>query len=393
MKKIEEYKAVDRLYVPQWMTDRIQVANFDLVDHIKWMLLQDPRWSELFMVELKDVDHLKHNQQSLRNLLRTPFLMVAPTLPHIEDWRCFIDDTATTVHVHRLREKLPASDALAVYSIQQQNRTFVDLIMGVIHMSALSAPLLGITIELAQYLASVPAWKLRLALDRMGGLPLFRWRFNSPTFWFEFAGAGLTDESVAHYIMLTSPIKPGELPVGEGWSQLRLDRARNERYAAAMMAHGCRASTASALFRLNQNAMRQLYFEIHGASSNCGNRPTSLQWFVESPQHRLHATVYSWLYRSATAMGANAPESLIATNDIYGRLFGDRPPISADRGFTLTRAMLADSRLDIAPCRSCGTHYVVSNNDERIEMRQSFICPACEQQLGPRRRGPRRKVN
>ncbi|MBU6486217.1 MAG: hypothetical protein KGQ57_00140 [Burkholderiales bacterium] len=387
MKKKEDYKAVDRLYVPQWLTEQIQVANFDLVDHMKNMLVYDGRLNEVYRVERKEIEHLKQNQNSLRNLLNTPFLMVAPTLQTVEDWRCFVDDTSTTFNVDALRRSIPHLDNVSLYSTRHHNRLFLNLVTSVIHMSVLCAPLLGITTDLARYLASVPAYKLRLALDRMNGLPLFRWRFNSPTFWFEFTAQELTDETVAHQIMLTSPIKPGELSPGSSWSELRLDRSRNETYAAAMMAHGCRASTASALFRLNQNAMRQLYLEIHDRSSTMGNQPTSLPWFVENAQHRLHATVYVWLYRSAVNMQANPAEALIATNDIYARLFGGTPLISPDRGFNLTRSMVADTRLTIAPCRSCATHYVVSNNDTRIEMHSSFTCPACNLQLGPRKTG------
>jgi hypothetical protein len=388
-----EYRSVERLYIHDWLLDQIQVTNFELVDHMKLMLQQDGRFNEVLQVERKELEHLKHNQSSLRNLLRTPFLMVEPTLQTVEDWRCFIDDTSTTVTVDVLRRKTPELGSLGNFAIDNSNRHFLSLVTQVIHMSVLCAPLLGITNELAQYLASVPSWKLHFALGRMKGLPLFRWRFNSPTFWYEFAASSLTDETIAHQIMLTSPIRSGALPLVAGWSELRLERARNEIYAAAMMAHGLRASTASTLFRLNQNAMRILYMKIHGESSPCGNVPTSLPWFVETPHNRLHATTYIWLYRSAIAMGANAPEALIATNDIYDRLFGGKRLISADRGWNLTRSMAADTRLTVAPCRQCSTHYVVSNTDTKIEMHNRFACPACQQQLGPKKRPARKNAN
>jgi Flagellar transcriptional activator (FlhC) len=386
MKTQEDYKAIERLYVPQWLTDQVQVANFDLVDHMRWMLLTDGRLNEVYRVEQKEIDHLRQNERSLRNLLRTPFLMVAPTLETVEDWRCFIDQTPTTLAVDKLRRSMPPLGSLPLFSVQQYNRHFVDLVTSVLNMSVLCAPLLGITTELARYLISVPAYKMRFALREMDNLALFRWRFVSPTFWYEFTADTLTDEAVAHQIMLTSPIRPGELSPGMAWSELRLERARNETFAAAMMAHGCRASTASALFRLTQNEMRQLYVRIHGKSSTMGNSANSLPWFVKTPQHRLHATVYAWLYRSAIDMHANAAEALIATNDIYGRLFGGNQLISPDRGYNLTRSMVADSRLALAPCRSCSTHYVVSNNDTKIEMHNSFVCPSCAQRLGSRKK-------
>jgi hypothetical protein len=196
MKSKEDYKAIERLYVPQWLTDQIQVANFDLVDHMRWMLLTDGRLNEVYRVEQKEIDHLRQNERSLRNLLRTPFLMVAPTLETVEDWRCFIDQTPTTLAVDKLRRSMPPLGSLPLFSVQQYNRHFVDLVTSVLNMSVLCAPLLGVTTELARYLISVPAYKMRFALREMDNLPLFRWRFVSPTFWYEFT-AGSCEIHVA----------------------------------------------------------------------------------------------------------------------------------------------------------------------------------------------------
>jgi hypothetical protein len=68
-----EYRSVERLYIQDWLLDQIQVTNFELVDHMKLMLQQDGRFNEVFQVERKEIEHLKQNQASLRNLLRTPF--------------------------------------------------------------------------------------------------------------------------------------------------------------------------------------------------------------------------------------------------------------------------------------------------------------------------------
>ena len=390
MNNKESYRAIDRFYVPEWLTGQIQVANFTLVDHMKWLLKQDGRFNEVFNVERKEIEQLQLNQSSLRNLLRAPFLMVEPTLQTVEDWRCFVDNTATTVAVDVLRRKTPELDSLMAYAVNQQNSTFVSLVTQVLNVSVMGAPLLGISTEVAKYLMSVPHHKLHVAIGRMKELPLFRWRFNSPTFWWEFAGSTLTDETIAHQIMLTSASRVGELPYAAHWGDLRLGRLKNEAYASALMAYGLRASTASNLFGMNQHSMRIRYSEIHGKSSPCGNTATSLTWFVETPVHRLHATVYAWLYRSATAMGANPAEALIATNDVYDRLFGGNRVIMPDRGWNLIRSMAADARLTIAPCRTCSTHYVVSNNDTKIEMHSRFTCPACNQQLGAKKRAARR---
>lgn len=386
VKSADDYKAIEHLYIPRWKAEHVRAINYDLFDHIKQVLISNPAFNAIYRVEVKEIDHLRHNENSLRSLLGAPFLMLSPSLPTIEDWRCFVDATPTTRAVDELRRKMPpVRDALTTQAIQHHNRQFLDVIQSVANTSILSAPLLGMTPDLARYLGELPAYKLRTALEGIRDLPLFQWRFVSPAFWFEFTANDLSLEQVAHHIMCTTPFRAGELPHTANWAELRLGRETHEMYAAALMAHGCRASTAATLFRLPQSKTRQMYMAIHGKPSPCGNQPNSLQWFVEKPHQRLHSSVFIWLYRSALNMGANTPQALIAAADLYNQLFpSGRALLATDRGYNLTRAMAADARLSIAPCRGCQTHYIVSNNESKIEMRNSFSCPACSNTLVPR---------
>ncbi|WP_321936224.1 FlhC family transcriptional regulator [Paraburkholderia sp. J8-2] len=391
VKSVDDYKAIERLYLPRWIAERIRAVNYDLVDHIWDNLKAHAGFNAIYRVEVKEIDHLRRNKNSMGVLLAAPFLMLSPSLPTVEDWRCFVDATPTTRAVDELRRKMPTDHtALTKQSIQHANRQFVDVIQAVANTSILSAPLLGMTSDLARYLGEMPGYKLRAALQRISDLPLFQWRFTTPAFWFEFTANDLNHDQVAHHIMSTTPFRAGELPHTANWADLRLGRETHEMYAAALMAHGCRASTAATLFRLPQSRTRQMYMEIHGKPSPCGNLPNSLQWFVERPQQRVHSTVFIWLYRSALNMGANTPQALIAAADLYNYLFrSGRALLATDRGYNLTRAMAADARLSIAPCRECGTHYIVSNNESKIEMRNSFTCPACSDTLVGRVRTPK----
>ena len=88
-------------------------------------------------------------------------------------------------------------------------------------------------------------------------------------------------------------------------------------------------------------------------------------------------TLLVWLYRCALANEANIPEALIAANDIVAKLFGDDLVITADRANHLTRSMAMDSTPDMAPCRTCGTDYVLSNGEGKIELAKDFVCPGC----------------
>jgi hypothetical protein len=386
-KSADDYKAIPRLHLPRWIAQRILAVNYDLVEHIKQVLKWQPTFNEIYGVDVKEIDHLHHNEASLQSLLGAPFLMLAPSLTNIEDWRCFVDDTPTTRAVDELRNKMPAlRQPLTTQAIQHHNRQFLDLVQAVANMTVLSAPLLGMTPEVALYLGNLPSYKLRSALERIGDLPLFRWRFISPAFWFEFTANELNIDQIAHFIMATTPFRAGELPHAANWTELRLGRETHEMYAAALMAHGCRASTASTLFGLPQGKTRQMYMTIHGKRSPCGNQPNSVQWTVERHQHRLHSTVFIWLYRAALQMGANSPQALISAADLYNQLFGARALLATDRGLNLTRAMAADARLSVAPCRACGTHYIVSNNESKIELQHNFYCPACSNGLGTRAR-------
>lgn len=386
----EDYKALHRLHLPFWLGERIRMVNYDLVEHIRQVLVSSPAFGEIYGVDLESIEHLHRNEASLRSLLGTPFLMVSPSLPTVEDWRCFVDDTATTMAVDALRKSMPAERReITRQSIQHHNRHFLDVVQSVANLNVLAAPLLGMTPELLRYLGGLPAYKLRLALDRIRDLPLFRWRFRDEAFWFQFTAHDMNVEQVAHHIMSTTPFRAGDLPHTATWAGLRMGRETHEMYAAALMAHGGRASTAATLFGLPKSKTRQMYEAIHNRRSPCGNLPNSLQWFVDKPQHRLHSTVFIWLFSAALEANANTPQALIAAADLYANLFSEGAPalLTVDRACGLTRWMAAGTRLSLAPCRECRTPYIVSNNESKIEMHHSFVCPACNGSLLPRVRG------
>ncbi|MCX5544661.1 FlhC family transcriptional regulator [Paraburkholderia sp. CNPSo 3076] len=387
-KSADDYKALDQLYLPHWLAERICTVNYDLVEHILQLLPSNNGFSSIYGVDRESINHLHHNASSLRSLLGTPVLMLSPTLTSVEDWRCFVDDTPTTLAVDVLRNSMPPTrDGLTRLTIQHHNRQYLDIVQAVANMSVLAVPLLGMPPELVRYLGNLPSGKLRRALERIRDLPLFQWRFRSQAFWFEFTAHDLNVEQVAHHIMATTPFRAGDLPHSATWTDLRLGRETHETYAAALMAHGGRASTAATLFRLPQSKTRQMYQTIHGKRSPCGNLPNSLQWFVDKPGHRLHSTLFIWLFSAALEMNANTPQALIAACDLYSNLFKKGALLTADRACGLTRWMGAGTRLSIAPCRECQTHYIVSNNESKIEMHHSFICPACTGSLVPRVRG------
>ena len=382
----------NNLMLSAWLAEKIQRANFALTDFMHLALAGHRELETVFAVSLADMETFKQQIGPKATLMNMPFVSLAPVLENPRDWETFVDGAMFSQKVEQLTAEMPRVDTLTNRDIYHYNQSYVQLLKDVLHMSLVAVPLLGISTELAAYLRDLPMARLENAIGAIK-FPLFRWRFNDPNFWMEYGAGWLTEESVAHYLMSTSPLRASALPYKHAWTDLRIERTEKELFARLMMAQGCRASTATNLFSLNRTKARTAYKEIHGVSSPCGCNPTSLTWYVEQSVHRLQASVYVWLYRSALHNKGNIPQALIAANDIVARMFGKNLLITADRANHLTRSMALDSRLTIAACRGCSTDYVLSNGEEKIELSKDFSCPGCNYLLTPKSQVSRRKAH
>jgi len=392
VRKLDEYKAIESLYVPSWLEKIIHDTNFDIADTRNIALLSEPTLAKIFRLNSAQSRMLRSDRHALVSLLQTPFSMQTITLRTIADWDCLVDGTPTTRAVDELMQNVPNDMApLTKSSIDEANKRFMTVVTTILHLNILAAPLLGISPELATYLKSMTGHKLHSLMERAPGLPLFQFRFANSRFWEELADNSITAESIGHQLMMTSPaLEDFVLP--KNWGvQFRLPKNEADRYADAMMAYGCRAKKAADLLNLNTAQMRKRYLAIHGTPSTCGNQATSLPWFVETPKRRLQASFFAWLYRYALNSGVNVPQAIIATNDLYEKLFGATSLINQDRAILLIRSMSADNRLTMTGCRNCGTEYVLSNCDNRIEMQSQFVCPACLLKLDGRTRSTKKK--
>ncbi|WP_250491232.1 FlhC family transcriptional regulator [Caballeronia sp. INML2] len=374
----------------QYLAEKIQRTNFSLTAVIHKVLARYSGAEAFFGVSFDNMETFKAHAVPMAKLMNMPFLALSPALQDPRDWATFVDGIMFSTAVSKLSSAMPFVDDVTARDIFHYNCAYVSLLKDVLHQSVLAAPLLGISFELAEYLMGLPIGRLEAAI---GGIrfPLYRWRFDDDRFWRQYGADSLTEEAVAHYVMRTSNLKPSGLPFKNVWSDLRLDRARREIYARLMMTQGCRASTATNLFGVTSAITRSTYREIHGVSSPCGNSASSLTWYVERPVHRLQATMLVWLYRCALKNGANIPEALIASNDVLDKMFGSRLAVSADRANHLTRSMAIDSRLNVAPCRTCATEYILANDEGKIELAKDFVCPGCTGDLKPRLTEPKRK--
>jgi hypothetical protein len=390
-KEITGNAGPNNILLSAWLAEKIQRANFALTDFMQVALAGNRQMQNVFALSLKDMETFKQQIGPKATLMNMPFLALAPVLVDPRDWETFVDGAIFSPKVEKLTAEMPRVDQITNRDIFHYNHAYVQLLKDVLHMNLVAVPLLGISAKLATYLKSLPMARLENAVGAIR-FPLFKWRFDDPNFWMEYGAGWLTEESVAHYLMSTSPLSAAALPYKHAWTDLRLDRSEKEIFARMMMSQGCRASTATNLFNLNPTKARTTYKEIHGVSSPCGCNPSSLTWYVDQSVHRLQASVYVWLYRSGLHNDGNIPQALIAANDIMARMFGKNLLITADRANHLTRSMALDSRLTMASCRGCSTDYVLSNGEGKIELAKSFSCPGCNYLLTPRNQAGKRKV-
>ncbi len=377
--------------VPHWLIEKIQRTNYSLTDFMQIALSENAAMERVLAVSMPDMMTFRKHASPMAAIMNMPFVALAPVLEDARDWKSIVEGLTHSAKVDQLGFAMPLIDRVTANDIFHYNKDYVQLLKDVMHMSLLAVPLLGLSFELAAYLASVPIGQLETAIAKIK-FPLFRWRFSDKNFWQEYSANFLTEESVGHYLMQTSPVRSGDLPYQTVWTSLRIDRVTKEVYARAMMKQGCRSSTASNLFDIHPTKTRLIYKEYHGVKSPSGNNPTSLTWYVDQPVRRVQASMYTWLYRSVLRSGGNVPEALIATNDLMAKTFGKNLLISADRGNHLTRRMARDSLLRTGPCRSCGTHYILANGEDKIELEHKFTCPGCQLTLTTKFQAAKRKV-
>src|SRR5260370_153883 len=204
-----------------------------LTDFMSVTLYAHPSASSAFQLTREDLDHSRSNEQSLPILMNKPFLVLAPSLTKPDDWRCLVENKVRTAAVSTLQSAMPEMGPVTRAHLFHHNRQYFQLLKDVVAMSVLAAPILGISIELAEYLRTTSIEKLEMAVHDIE-FPLFRWRFSARRFWLDFAAGWISDESAAHYLMQASPMRAAALPFKNVWTTLRLKRSQNDAFAYAM---------------------------------------------------------------------------------------------------------------------------------------------------------------
>lgn len=362
----------ERFLHPAWVLDRIMSANLRLSMAMVSTLAVKPEFEPVFGAKKDDLQKLRDDAEHSSAVLCSPFLVFSPTLETPADWACFTDGSTSTLAYDRLAAATPLLSPLDKMLLEQSNRTYVGALYDVLNMSLLAAPMLGISIELAEYLRTLPQHRVELAISSRA-VPLFKWRLPNSLFWAEAGGSRFSREIIAHYLMEHCPVRTDKLPHSGAWGSLRIGRALSEAYAEAFVRFRCRAKGVASLFSMSVNTVRQMYIRINGESSPPGHSPTSSAWYLDSAGRRLQSTFYLWLFRTAIATDASIPEAFISAVDISRHMFGDDTKLSPDRAFHLSRSMATAHELTVRACRTCSTSYLASAG----ELAHAALCPSC----------------
>lgn len=366
----------DKLGLSKVSAERIRSTNYHLTDYMEEALIRHQSFAQTFGLKKEDIETLRQNEPSFRKLMGAPFMVVSPTLGDVADWKSVIGGGTTTIAVDKIRQQTPSLDSVDKILLYYNNRAYVWLLVELLHASILAAPLLGISLELANYLRELPQHQLDIAVSRIH-FPVFRWRLADPVVLIEYAADRMSYDLLGHYFMRFSQLRIEKLEGRQDWTHLRLDRLRSDVYCSLLTGMKCRASSVASLLNLNAAKARKAYIENHGQSSPCGQMPSSVAWHFESANTRVQSTLFLWLYRICISMEANVPEALIAAYNVTERALEPDLRLTPDRASYLARTMAVESEVSLAPCRSCGTDYLIANSASRIELSRSYACPAC----------------
>ncbi|GJG97745.1 FlhC family transcriptional regulator [Cupriavidus pauculus] len=376
---------VEKLILDSYRRDRIRTANYYFTDYLAEAVSAYPILESILRVSREDIAALRSSQDAHRDLMGTPFSVVTPVLTEVADWQCLISGGPPTRTVENLRAQIPTwpeSDALRLL---YNNRDFSLLVMELLHRSAVAAPLLGISLDLAKYLRSLSPHAFDLAIQ-MAGFPAFRWRLQSKKFWIDLRSRHLSRECLGHHILESTPLRAHQLRSTPRRWAIQVDPAMKPVYCDLMVRQRFRASVVADVLGFPIEQVRKRHRLIHRRPSVSGQLPQSKAWYFETASHRLQATMVTTLHRAARADGYNPVEALIAAYDLFRRFFGEESRVTPERSIHAAQLSESGAHLRLAPCKMCETPYLVANSPDKIGMPTGFQCPGCFGKFHVRRR-------
>lgn len=354
--------------------EHVHLINHEFKSYLFRFVLERPGLSQLFGVTFKEINLLERDTTLYRQLAATPFFVLTPVLQEIADWRSLIDGRFPTETVEGLRNLSARIGPKEQEYACSQNRVYLSLMQGVLEKSSLAAPILGISVELADYLRTVPKHELDRAVSTLP-CPMFRWRITSSAFFIEYETRRITMPAIAHYFMQHSPARfPAVETSAPPPRVTRYDRACVDAYGEMLARIGCRSRTIINILGTTKPRAGKIYKRTMGVASPTGREPKSLEPLFKSASVRIQSTALVWLYRLAFVEHACEPLAFVEAYEGVKQIFGTTLEITADRASLLIRAIdESDKGVGMAPCRTCKISYLI----KAIELASSYQCPCC----------------
>ncbi len=150
---------------------------------------------------------------------------------------------------------------------------------------------------------------------------------------------------------------------------------RQVQLAIELIELGARLQVLESETDLSRGRLIKLYKEIRGMSPPKGMLPFSTDWFI-TWMPNIHSSLFYNIYRQLhDSMGGNRMESVVRAYRLYLEqisLDDGEPVLGLTRAWTLVR-FFESEMLELAPCTSCGGHFVVHAHSPV----QDFVCGIC----------------
>jgi hypothetical protein len=358
----------------------IKVINHWLFDAIVSAITVDPEWATTLQISPKDIQIFQRNPDVLDDLFSVPFLFVDPAIRTYSEWSQLLTGDAAKLSSFVNPEAPKTVRPDITNSIVHANRHYLKHLCTVCFSDPIVSATLNLPPDVIELLGK--ADYRQLANAQGFTTPLFRWRYRSDQFWVAAKRGKLDRQMVAHHLMQHSKYRLHNLPATSSVVQ-HTHAETAYTLAGELIMQGMRGSVLSPLFpQMRPAKIRELTRRLTGGSTRSGKFPTATDWYFANERRRLHSTFYLWLYRHAVLTGLRHIEAIVAAYSLYQLTLKD-DLIDIDRMPKLiTTVQSGSGEIYAAPCRICGTGYILSNQAGKNELRSTFRCPVCAAKQG-----------
>lgn len=369
---------LERLDAPPLMLQTTSLYNYSFMAHFSMIVGSKPEFADCFGLSLDRATYINNTKRGPDFYSNLPVPIFGCRLHELKDWESIFTKGYETKNVRQIKSETPSvSAASLILAIREYNIKFVQHLLCIDSMSLAGTAIAGISREIVDFLASLPAHQIYSALDRLDAVPLYRLRINHDAFWDSDTTLTPTIDNIVQHVLLTESIGAPSESNDEAWTNPDVDPQQRMQIAGALASVGLRAVTISNILQLSIYKIRRLHRRLNGTPSTTGIAPSSLQWYFDSSARRIQAALLVWLYCFGRAQNLTAPEAFLFSVQIYGRIYGSDAVISADRAYVLLRQSDFPNGLQQQQCEQCEAIQLCGDPDTSPEISLLFDCPRC----------------